>query len=95
MRKSKRPRVKRKVAMGPYPDLRPALPTHYIRTSRTKKLLSPAIVLVTVIALAVMSLMELVVTIVVLMDDGMRSGSEMASVGFGIIAVSGLLFICP
>ncbi|KAE8447849.1 hypothetical protein EG329_010078 [Mollisiaceae sp. DMI_Dod_QoI] len=72
--------------MGPYPDLQPALPTHFVQPTRTTKLLRPVLVLLTVVLLALMSLVGLGVAIVILSSKGPRTGSTNAAQGFAIIA---------
>jgi hypothetical protein len=72
------------------PDLPTALPIHFVRPSRTRKLLSPILVLLTVVILAIASMVGICVAIVVLSTSGSRTGSVVTSQGFGVIAVSSL-----
>ncbi|CZR56515.1 uncharacterized protein PAC_06404 [Phialocephala subalpina] len=72
--------------MGPYPDLQPALPAHFVRPSRTTRLLNPVLVLITVVLVAVMSLVGLCVAIAVFLSSGPRTGSTDAAQGFAIVA---------
>lgn len=74
--------------MGPPSDLQTALPTQFTRNSRTRKLLSPLIVLITVIILSVASLVVICVAIVVLTSSASRTGGVETSQGFNAAAVS-------
>lgn len=68
-------------------DLPTALPIHFIVPSRTRKLLSPVLVLLTVVILAIASVVGICVAIVVLSSSGARTGSVVTAQGFGVVAV--------
>lgn len=78
----------KEAVMGPYPVLQPALPTHFVRPSRATRLLTPMLVLVAVVLVAVMSLVGLCVAIAVFSSGGTRTGSTDAAQGFAIVSVS-------
>lgn len=78
----------KEAVMGPYPDLQPALPAHFVRPSRTARLLSPLLVLIMVVLVALMSLVGLCVAIAVFSSSSPRTGSMDAAQGFEIVAVS-------
>jgi hypothetical protein len=74
--------------MGRYPDLRPALPTSFVKPSRTLRILLPGIVLATVIILGCVSLVALIVAASVFESASPRTSGVNTTQAFAVSAVS-------
>lgn len=76
--------------MGRHPELRSALPTTFVKRRKTAKLLTPTIVLTTVVILVIASIVGVAVTGSVFDSKGVYAGEVEAAGAFLLIAVSAL-----
>lgn len=74
--------------MGRYPELSTALPTHFVKPTRTAKLLTPAIVFTTVAVLAGASVVGIAIAGLVFGSGGVQTGGVKATQGLLLAAVS-------
>lgn len=74
--------------MGHYPKLQPALPTSFVKPSRTSRILQPGIVLATVVALGCVSLVALIVAASAFQSESLRTSGVNTTQAFALSAVS-------
>jgi hypothetical protein len=74
--------------MRRYPELRPALPTNFVKPTKTAKVLTPAIVLTTLGILTVSSIVGIAVAGSDFGLKGIHIGGEKIAQAFLLIAVS-------
>lgn len=74
--------------MKRYPELQPAIPATLLRLSRTSRVLTPGIVLVTVLVLALTSIAGTVITAAVFSSKSPHTVSTSAAQAFVLITVS-------
>lgn len=73
--------------MGRYPDLQPALPTSFVKPSRTSRILQPEIVLATVVILGCVSLVALIVAASVFESASPRTSGVNTTQAFALSAL--------
>jgi hypothetical protein len=74
--------------MGHYPNLQPALPTSFVKPSRTSRILQPGIVLATVVILGCVSLVALIVAASAFQSESPRTSGVNTTQAFALSAVS-------
>lgn len=79
--------------MGRYPEVRSALPTHFVKQTRTAKMLPPAITFMTVMTLAAASIVGIVVAGYIFGVKTAAIGGVKAAQGFQLLAVSKLAWL--
>jgi len=74
--------------MGHYPKLQPALPTSFVKPSRTSRILQPGIVLATVVILGCVSLVALIIAASAFQSESPRTSGVNTTQAFALSAVS-------